>query len=93
MLTHTRAWQHTGFAAYRRLCDRGRNRETGIRHAFMDTLHDFAPDDLMVGGRAADRCNLLIIVTARPDSGCVIRRKAYEPDIVVTCRGAGFSGI
>ena len=54
----------------------------------------------MEGGSAVFLGQLLIVVTASPDSGSIIRRVSHEPDIVIIggstalsgCRHAGDGG-
>ena len=49
----------------------------------MDAVHDIAPDILVEGGPSVAGGQLLVVITAAPDAGGIVRCKAYEPDIVI----------
>ena len=59
----------------------------------MNPVHDVFPDNLMVGSAASNGGDFLVVVTAGPDSRCIIRRITYKPDVVVAGGGTRFSCI
>lgn len=55
-----------------------RNPKVFVLQPFMDPVHDLFPDSFMVGSGSLYG---LAVVVAAPDSGCVVRRIAYKPQI------------
>ena len=85
--------QHSGLAAYAGGFNGVGNREAGIGQSLMHPGHDLPPDPFVVGGAASDGRNLLVIVTAGPYAGSIVRCIAHKPDIHVAGGRTGFSGI
>ena len=70
-----------------------RNRKSGIRHSFVNAGHDLFPDGLMEGRSAVLFGQLLVAVTAAPDSGGIVRSISDEPDIIVGSSRSALAGI